>query len=138
MTRLELHPLPGAKRAAEVAELVARLHGERRRVVVWVSDEGRLRILDDFLWTADKLAFLPHAVWAEGIDVADEPVVLVCRPVNPNRAAVLVVGDGLPPLDWAAGFDEVHDLVAPGDAGDERRSHWQQLPQGGLGGDVDR
>jgi DNA polymerase IIIc chi subunit len=138
VTRLELHSLPGAKRAAEVAELVARLHGERRRVVVWVSDEGRLRILDDFLWTADKLAFLPHAVWAEGVDMADEPVVLVCRPVNPNRAAVLVVGDGLPPLGWAAGFDEVHDLVAPDAAGDERRAHWRQLPQGGPGGDVDR
>ena len=113
---------------------MARLHGERRRVVVWVSDEGRLRILDDFLWTADKLAFLPHAVWAEGIDVADEPVVLVCRPVNPNRAAVLVVGDGLPPLDWAAGFDEVHDLVAPDAAGDERRAHWQPLLPGGSSG----
>ena len=114
---------------------MARLHGERRRVVVWVSDEGRLRILDDFLWTADKLAFLPHAVWAEGIDVADEPVVLVCRPVNPNRAAVLVVGDGLPPLDWAAGFDEVHDLVAPDAAGDERRAHWQPLLPCGAGRD---
>jgi DNA polymerase IIIc chi subunit len=134
VTRLELHPLPGAKRAAEVAELVARLHRERRRVVVWVSDEGRLRILDDFLWTADRLGFVPHAVAAEGVDVAGEPVVLVCRPVNPNCAAVLVVGDGLPPLDWAAGFDEVHDLVAPDAAGDERRAHWRQLLAGGAGG----
>ena len=133
MTRLELHPLPGAKRAAEVAELVARLHRQRRPIVVWVSDEDRLRILDDFLWTADKLGFLPHAVAAEGVDMAGEPVVLVCRPVNPNRAAVLVVGDGLPPLDWAAGFDEVHDLVAPDAAGDERRAHWQQLLPDGAG-----
>jgi DNA polymerase IIIc chi subunit len=131
MTRLELHPLPGAKRAAEVADLVAKLQGERRRVVIWVSDEGRMRILDDFLWTSDKLAFLPHAVWAEGVDVTDEPVVLVSRPMNPNRAEVLVVGDGLPPLDWAAGFAEVHDLVAPGEAGEERRAFWRQLPQSG-------
>ena len=113
---------------------MARLHGERRRVVVWVSDEGRLRILDDFLWTADKLGFLPHAVAAEGVDMTGEPAVLVCRPVNPNRAAVLVVGDGLPPLDWAAGFDEVHDLVTPDAAGDERRVHWQALLPGGSAG----
>ncbi len=138
MARLELHPLPGAKRAAEVADLVARLHGERRRVVIWVSDDGRMRILDDFLWTSDKLAFLPHAVWAEGADVADEPVVLVCRPANPNRAEVLVVGDGLPPLDWAAGFDEVHDLVAPGEPGEERRAYWKQLSPSGPNGDADR
>jgi DNA polymerase IIIc chi subunit len=134
VTRLELHPLPGAKRAAEVAQLLARLHRERRRVVVWVSDEGRMKILDDFLWTADKLGFLPHAVAAEAVDMAGEPVVLVCRPVNPNRAAVLVVGDGLPPLDWAAGFDEVHDLVAPGAPGEERRAHWQQLPRADAAG----
>lgn len=127
MTRLDLHPLPSIKRAAEVAELAARLHGERRRVVIWVSDEGRMRILDDFLWTSDKLAFLPHAVWAEGVDVADEPVVLVSLPVNPNQAEVLLVGDGLPPLDWAAGFAEVHDLMEPGEAGEERRAYWRQL-----------
>ena len=132
MTHVELHPLPGTKRAAEVAELAARLHGEHRRVVIWVADEGRMRILDDFLWTADKLAFLPHAAWAEGVDVADEPVVLVSRPVNTNHAEVLLVGDGLPPLDWAAGFAEVHDLVAPGEAGDERRAHWRPLAAAGA------
>jgi len=135
VTRLVLHPLPGAKRAAEVADLVARFHAERRRVVVWVSDEGRLQVLDEFLWTSDKLSFLPHAAWAEGADLVDEPVVLVCRPVNPNHAEVLVVGDGLPPLDWAAGFEEVHDLVAPGEPGDERRAYWQALaPSGSKGG----
>jgi DNA polymerase-3 subunit chi len=132
VARLELHPLPGAKRAAEVAELAARLHGERRRVVIWVSDEGRARILDDFLWTSDKLAFLPHAVWAEGVDAADEPMVLVSRPVNPNRADVLLVGDGLPPLDWVSSFAEVHDLVAAGEAGEERRAHWRQLSPSGA------
>ena len=134
MTRLVLHPLPGAKRAAEVADLVARFHAERRRVVVWVSDEGRLRILDEFLWTSDKLSFLPHAAWVEGADVADEPVVLVCRPVNPNRAEVLLVGDGLPPLEWATGFDEVHDLVEPGEPGDKRRAYWQELGSSGAEG----
>lgn len=130
MSRLELHPLPGSKRAAEVADLVARLHADRRRVIVWVSDEGRLKVLDEFLWTGDKLSFVPHAAWFEGADLADEPVVLVCQPVNPNRAEVLVVGDGLPPLDWAAGFAEVHDLVPAGEPGDERRAHWRALVPG--------
>ena len=36
---------------------------------------------------------------------------------NPNRATVLVVGDDLPPGDWARSFDEVHDLIPPGPGG---------------------
>jgi DNA polymerase-3 subunit chi len=92
--------------------------------VVWVEDESRAAILDDYLWTFDRLSFVPHAIAADGVNASDEPVVLVTTPVNPNRAEVLVVADGLPPLDWAAGFAEVHDLLPPGAAGDERRSHW--------------
>lgn len=124
MSRLHLHTLPGEKRAAEVASLVARLYGARRRVVVWVEDEGRAQILDDFLWTFGKLTFLPHAVGAPGVDVSDEPVVVLSEPGNPNGADVLIVADGLPPLGWAAEFAEVHDLIPPGPAGEERRSHW--------------
>jgi DNA polymerase IIIc chi subunit len=125
MPRLELHPLPGAKRAAELVRLVERLYRDRRRVVVWVGDRGRLQILDDYLWTYEKLAFVPHGVGVEG-EGMDDPVALVSDAMNPNGAEVLVVGDGLPPGEWAAGFHEVHDLVPGGEAGNERREFWQR------------
>ena len=124
MSRLHLHTLPGEKRAAEVANLLAKLFSARRRAVVWVEDEGRAKILDDYLWTFGKHTFLPHAVAAAGVDVSQEPVVVLSEPANPNGADVLVVADGLPPLDWAAEFAEVHDLLPPGSPGEERRSHW--------------
>lgn len=120
--------MPGQKRAAEVAALLTKLYGARRRVVVWVEDEGRAKILDDFLWTFGKLTFLPHAIAADGVDASEEPVVLVTGPTNPNRADVLVVADGLPPLEWAAAFAEVHDLVPPGSVGEERRGYWDSWP----------
>lgn len=127
MTRiLELHPLPGSKRAGTLSHLVEKLFKSRRRVVVWVGDQGRLKILDDYLWTFRRLSFVPHAVWSPELGELDEPVVLVAEPANPNRADVLVVGDDTPPAEWAATFDEVHDLVPPGEAGDERRRFWEQ------------
>jgi DNA polymerase-3 subunit chi len=129
VTRLELHPLATEKRARDLAGLLDRIHRSGARVVVWVADEGRRQILDDYLWTYEKLAFVPHLLWNPQLGGVEDPVVLVGEPANPNRAAVLVVGDELPPGDWAAGFDEVHDLIAPGDDGDRRRAFWEQWQQ---------
>ncbi len=126
MTRLVLHPLRGPKRARQLADLLDQLHREHDRVVVWVADAGRRQILDDYLWTYEKLAFVPHILWAPEIGEVDDPVVLVGEPANPNRATALVIGDELPPGGWAATFDVVHDLVAQGDDGAERSAFWDR------------
>ena len=133
--RLDLHPLPGTKRAGALCHLLEKLHRQRRHVVVWVGDQGRLQILDDYLWSFRRLSFVPHAVWSPELGDLDDPVVLLAEPANPNRADVMVVGDDPPPGDWAATFDEVHDLVPAGDDGDERRQFWQQWRRDhGVGG----
>lgn len=126
MARLELHQLQSDKRAGEMAALLLRLHEARARVVVWVADEGRRQILDDYLWTFQKLAFLPHVLWGPELGEVDEAVVLVGEAANPNAATVLVVGDDPPPGGWAATFDEVHDLIPPGEVGNERRAFWDR------------
>lgn len=124
--RLQLHPLPGDKRAGQLAQLVEALYKDGRRLVVWVADQGRLQILDDFLWTFRKLSFVPHSVWAPELGELDDPVALLSEPANPNRASVLVVGDDPPPGDWAASFEEVHDLIGRGEEGERRRRFWQE------------
>jgi DNA polymerase-3 subunit chi len=126
MARLELHQLKSDKRAGELATLLSQLHATRARVVVWVADEGRRQILDDYLWTFRKLAFLPHALWGPDLGEVEEPVVLVGEPVNPNGASILVVGDDPPPGGWAATFEVVHDLVPPGEEGERRREFWER------------
>ena len=126
MTHLKLHELKSEKRAGELTVLLSRLYESRTRVVVWVADEGRRQILDEYLWTFQKLAFLPHVLWAPNLGEVDETIVLVGEPLNPNQAPVLVVGDDPPPGAWAATFDEVHDLIAPGEDGDERRAFWSR------------
>ena len=104
--------------------MLERLHASRKRVVVWVADEGRRQILDDYLWTFRKLAFVPHAVWSPSLGEVDDPIVLVGEPANPNGASVLVVGDDPPPAAWATKFEEIHDLIAPGADGEERMAFW--------------
>jgi len=126
MARLELHELQTEKRAGELAALLMKLYESRSRVVVWVADEGRRQILDDYLWTFQKLAFLPHVLWGPNLGDLEEAVVLVGESTNPNRATVLVVGDDPPPGEWAATFDEVHDFIPPGEGGDERRAFWDR------------
>ncbi len=121
-----LHQLPGEKRAGRLAELVEELYKDGRRVVVWVTDEGRRQILDDYLWTFRKLSFVPHGVWQDGMEETDDPVVLVGEAGNPNRADILVVGDQVPPFEWAARFEEIHDLIAPGQDGEARTALWRE------------
>ena len=126
VTKLELHPLSSPKRAGELVALLGGFYRNRVRVAVWVADEGRRQILDDYLWTYQKLAFLPHLLWNPSLGDVDEPIVLVGEPANPNRATVLLVGDDLPPGGWAATFDEVHDFIETGTEGDRRRSFWER------------
>ncbi len=121
-----LHDLQSDKRAGELARLIESLAADRRRLIVWVADEGRRQVLDDWLWTFDKGSFVPHLVWQSAMGEVDDPVVLSGDEGNPNRATVLVVGDDLPPEDWARGFDEVHDLIPPGEEGSARRAWWRQ------------
>jgi DNA polymerase-3 subunit chi len=124
MPDLRLHRLRSPKRAGELAALLGRLYGEGQRIVVWVEDEGRRQILDDYLWSFEKLSFLPHLLWGPELGEVEDPIVLVGEPANPNRAATLVVGDGLPPGGWAAAFDSVHDFIPPGDEGADREEFW--------------
>ncbi len=96
MTRLVLHDLQSDKRAGELARLIESLAADGHRLVVWVADEGRRQIFDDWLWTFDKGSFVPHAAWQPSLGDVEDPVVLLGEPANPNSATVLVIGDDLP------------------------------------------
>jgi len=122
---IELHSLRSPKRARQLAALLAELHQKGARVVVWVADEGRRQILDDYLWTFEKLSFVPHVLWSPALGDVDDPIVLVGEPVNPNQASMLVVGDDLPDGPWAATFEVVHDLVGTDEQGAARREFWE-------------
>jgi len=130
-TLLELHDLQTPKRAGELCRLIERLHGDGRRIVVWVSDDGLRQALDDFLWTHVDNSFIPHVLWTGSMGDVEDPVVLVGEPVNPNKGDELVVGDDFPPEEWARSFSVVHDAIPPGELGEERRAWWDEWLEGG-------
>ena len=121
-----IHPLPSSKRAGLVVREVERLYAEGRKTVVWVADDRLRTMLDEYLWTYEQLAFIPHIVWSEGMGEVVDPVVLVASEANPNGAEALVVADEVPPPQWVATFDEVHDFIPPGDEGAEREQWWSR------------
>jgi DNA polymerase-3 subunit chi len=120
------HPLPSSKRAGLVVREITRLFGEGRKTVVWVADDRLRTVLDEYLWTFEQLAFIPHIVWSEAMGEVVDPVVLVDRQANPNGAEALVVADELPPPEWVSDFSEVHDFIPPGDEGAEREAWWSR------------
>lgn len=93
--------------------------------MVWVADPGRRSAFDEYLWNYEKLAFIPHISWEEEMGKVIDPIVLLGRPANPNDAEVLVIADDPPPEDWAGDFSEIHEFIAPGEDGEERRSFWE-------------
>lgn len=130
MTRVMTHPLPGEKRAGLVVREIQRLYGEGRRTVVWVEDDRLRTVLDEYLWTFEQLAFIPHIAWDPTMGDVPDPVVLIGSPSNPNGAEALVVADDLPPAEWIGTFDEVHDFIPPGEPGEERAAWWQRWREG--------
>ena len=93
---------------------------------MWSADEGRTQLLDEYLWTFAQHSFVPHARWT-GRGEMDDPVVLVSGSVaNPNSADTLVVVDRLDDPSQAAGFTEIHDLVAQIVGDGDKHKLWEQ------------
>lgn len=123
MTEVLLHRLSGSKKAYEACRLVDELYRAGKRVVVWVADEGRAGVLNDYLWTFSPNAFVPHAL-SRGAEV-EEPVAIVTGAlVNPNGADVLVVADAAPEPSLAAAFSEVHELLTASEEDQRKPSLW--------------
>ena len=112
MAEVTIHRVAGSKKALDVCTVAERLYLAGRRVVVYVADARRAALLDEYLWTFSQPAFVPHCLW-DGAGEVEEPVVVVTGELaNPNRADALVVADRLADPATAAGFAEVHDVVA--------------------------
>ena len=81
-----------------------------KRVLVRVQDENRAVSLDRFMWTWDKVAFLPHAFNNGSVDCLEEPIVITVREDNPNAASVLIMGHPCS-LDYIRQFELVIDFA---------------------------
>jgi len=121
-----LHRLHGTKKAHDACRLVESLVNRGRRLVVWVGDEGRAQVLDDYLWTFSQSSFVAHVRVQAGGSCEEPVAVLSARVENPNRADTLVIVDRLADPSAAAGFSEVHDLDAGTEEDGGKSEAWRQ------------
>ena len=96
--------------ACRLAEKVYRLG---HKVLVHPRGPDHARRLDDLLWTWRDGSFVPHLVWADGLDPADvraTPVIIGDGVDPPVEADVLInLGDDVPSA--FSRFDRVAEIV---------------------------
>ncbi len=117
--RVIVHRLSGSKKALDACRLVEGLYLAGRRVVVWLADERKAKMFNDYLWTFADESFVPHVLSAD-TGAVEEPVVVTTGELGRGKGAhSLVLLDPPEHLEPLALFEDVHDFVttAPGDAG---------------------
>ncbi|MCK6408329.1 DNA polymerase III subunit chi [Thauera sp.] len=122
-----------ADRLVLTRELVANALGRERKVAVRCTDAAHLRRLDQFLWTSEPLAFIPH-VAAESALASETPVVLAAADAPyawPHADMLFNLADDLPAE--AEGFRMLVEIVGT-DAAEVHaaRLRWREYRQRGY------
>ena len=81
-----------------VCQLIAKAYERKLKVLVFTPDSGMSNKIDNLLWTASAIGFLPHAI--AGSDVAaDSPIIIDHRGEELAHDNVLVnLRNGWPPF----------------------------------------
>ena len=98
-----------------------------QKVVVQLSSQERLGVVDDHLWTYADDSFLPHVTAMEA-DAAANPVVLTTLDHNPNAAQVRICAEGVRIPDAMGDYERIV-LVFDGDDHDALTAAREIVPR---------
>ena len=108
------HDAPDNRREFLIFEIVERAYRGKDKVLIFTCNNERAVALDRMLWILRQESFIPHRIFESGekMDEAEKeaPVGIVTTEENPIGAGVLVA-DGRCGLDFACGFNSVHEFV---------------------------
>lgn len=95
------------------------------RVLAVSPDVTRRAALDEALWTYDDQSFLPHGqAEAEGLDPADQPILISSAADNLNQASVALLMDGVDlPVD--ANYERCMVMFDDGDSNARQKAREQ-------------
>ncbi len=95
------------------------------RVLAVSPDVTRRSALDEALWTFDDQSFLPHGqAEAEGLQSAEQPILITSEIDNANGAAVALLMDGVDlPVD--AAFERCMVMFDDGDGATRQKAREQ-------------
>ena len=110
MTSCIFHDTTPALQERQLFEIVEQAYNRREKVLIFVQNEERAAVLDRNLWVLKQEAFIPHKICAEHESGSDVPVAIVTGEIKPIEAEILVA-DGHCSLDFASGFDTIHEFV---------------------------
>lgn len=120
-------------RLALACELVANAHGRGRKVAVRCTTPEQLARLDQLLWSAEPLSFIPHVPVAHAL-ASETPVTLACAGAEtrwPHGDVLLNLSDEMPAEH--ADFRMVVEVVGH-DAAERHaaRQRWMRYRQQGC------
>ncbi len=104
------HDAGPGRQDRELFELVERAYNQREKVLIFVQNQDRAAALDRLLWIFKQEAFIPHKIFERNDPDPTVPVAIVTAEINPIEADTLIA-DGHCSLDFACGFDSVHEFV---------------------------
>jgi len=110
MQRCIFHDTMPARRDRQLFDIVERSYSAHEKVLLFVQDQARAAALDRMLWILKQEAFIPHRVFDANERDPKVPVAIVASEINPIDARILIA-DGHCRLEFAFGFDSVHEFV---------------------------
>ena len=110
MSACIFHDTADSIRDRRVFEITEEAYGRRENVVIFAGSEDRAAEIERFLWILKQDSFIPHAILKGNEAAVSFPVAIVTSEWSPYKSAILIA-DGHCSLDYAAGFQVIHEFV---------------------------
>jgi DNA polymerase IIIc chi subunit len=104
------HDVGPGRQERHLFEIVERAYNRHEKVLIFAQNEERAAAIDRALWILKQEAFIPHKIFNGSESVQGVPVAIVTTEINPVEAGILIA-DGHCSLEFACGFDSVHEFV---------------------------
>jgi DNA polymerase IIIc chi subunit len=110
MSACIFHDTEAASRDRCLFNIIERAYSQHDKVVIYAATADRAASLDRTLWILKQEAFIPHKIFGGEEFEFSVPVAIVTAEWNPLQAGILVA-DGHCSLEFALGFDLIHEFV---------------------------
>jgi len=104
------HDTSPGRQDRKIFQIVEDAYSHRLPVLIYAAGSERADAIDRFLWILKQESFMPHKIFLREEPDASEDIAIVTSEMNPVDARILIA-DGHCSLDFACGFDTVHEFV---------------------------
>ena len=110
MSECIFHDAPDNRKDSLIFEITEQAYRAKNKVVIYVPNAERADTLDRLLWILRQESFIPHRIFKSGETDEGTPVGITVAEEN-HVGAQILIADGHCRLDYALGFDAVHEFV---------------------------